>query len=104
MVAAASASFYAPPGNLEGEVPEEEEVALSAEVALRIARRMSDFAYHLLLEPERDMYDDHPAATPTPFQVIANKLAASLRHSQHRILLRCALGLRDFATEENSYL
>jgi hypothetical protein len=103
MVAAATASMYGPPDLEMGEL-EEIEITLSPEVALRIARRLSDVAYHLLLEPERDMYDDHPAATPTPFQVMSNKLASSLRWSQHRILLACALGLREFATEANSYL
>ena len=82
----------------------ESEVVLSPEVALRIARRISDVAYHLLLEPESDMYDDHPAATPTPFQVISNRLASSLRWSQHRILLSCALRLRELVMEETSFL
>jgi hypothetical protein len=99
MVAAASPFLFAS-ADAKGEEPEETEIALTPEVALKIARRISDVAYHLLLEPESDMYDDHPSATPTPFQVISNKLASSLRWSQHRTLLACALGLRQFATEE----
>ena len=83
---------------------DESEIALTPEVALRIARRISDVAYQLILEPERDMHDGNPAATPTPFQVISNQLAASLRFSQHRVLLACALGLKDYAAEETSYL
>jgi hypothetical protein len=83
---------------------DESKIALTPEVALRISRRISDVAYQLLLEPEQDMYDDHPSATPTTFQLISNQLAASLRFSQHRVLLACALGLKDCATEETSYL
>jgi tetratricopeptide (TPR) repeat protein len=47
------------------------ENALTPEVALKIARRVSDVAYQLLLEPERDMDNGHPTATPTTFQVIS---------------------------------
>jgi hypothetical protein len=80
------------------------EIALTPEVALRIAERISDVADQLILEPERDMHDDNPAAKPTTFQVISNQLVASLRFSQHRVLLACALGLKDCVTEETSYL
>ena len=80
------------------------EIELTGDIAVRLARRISDVAYLLLLEPEEDLYDDHPAVSPTKFQVISNRLAASLRWSQHRILLACAAGLRQFAAEESSYL
>ena len=103
MVAAAKASSYTI-SDINEIRNDELEIELTAEVALRIARRISDVAYLLLLEPEEDLYDDHPAVSPTKFQVISNRLAASLRWSQHRILLACAAGLRQFATEESSYL
>lgn len=83
---------------------DEDSVALTPEVALKLATRISDWAYHLLLEPEDDLYDDHPAATPTPFQVISSRAAASLRWSQHRVLTACALGLREFAADQTSYM
>jgi hypothetical protein len=102
MVAAASALGYMP--DFRESEPEQPEISLTPEIALRLARRISDVAYQMLLEPERDMYDDHPAAVPTPFQVISNRLAASLRWSQHRVLLTCALGLGQFAADEDSFL
>jgi hypothetical protein len=102
MVAAASAIGYMP--DFRESALEQQDISLTPETALRIARRISDVAYQMLLEPERDMYDDHPAAVPTPFQVISNRLAASLRWSQHRVLLTCALGLRQFAADEDSFL
>mmetsp|Transcript_36507 Transcript_36507/g.76629 ORF Transcript_36507/g.76629 Transcript_36507/m.76629 type:complete len:583 (-) Transcript_36507:1778-3526(-) len=83
--------------------------ALTPEIALRIAERLADAAYYLLLEPEQilDEHDDE-AVPPTPFEVISKQLAASLRWSQHRILLTCAAGLTHFAkesakAEESSY-
>jgi hypothetical protein len=71
---------------------EDKEIELTADIALRLARRMSSVAYHLLLEPEQE--------NDTMFQVISNKLPASLRWSQHRVLIACASGLREFAAEE----
>jgi hypothetical protein len=103
MVAAAIASWETDHGIGGDKVVDESELVLTPAVALRIAKRISDVAYQLLLEPEKDMHDDHPAITPTPFQVISNQLAASLRWSQHRVLMACSLGLHDFATEDSSF-
>jgi hypothetical protein len=101
MVAAARASTY--PLSELGDIRNgQAEVELTADIALRLARRISDVSYLLLLEPERDLLDDHPV--PSPFHVLSKKLAASLRWSQHRILLACASGLREYASEESSYL
>ena len=83
---------------------EDVEVSLTPEIALKLADRISDVAYYLLLEPEEDLHDDLPAATASPFQVISSRLAASLRWSQHRILMACALGLREFAADATSFL
>jgi hypothetical protein len=74
-------------------------VSLTPEVALKLADRISDVAFYLLLEPERDLSDDDPAAPPTPFEVISSREAAALRWSQHRVLMACSLGLREFATD-----
>ena len=104
MVAAAAVSIMADSGVLNGHEALDDDVALTPDVSMKLARRISDVAYHLLLEPEQDMYDDHPAATPTPFQVISNRLAAALRWSDHRVLMACAWELMDAATEETSYL
>jgi len=96
--------------------PQSDENVLTPEIALRIAERIADAAYYLLLEPEQILdehesnaeEDDVDTIPPTPFEVISKQLAASLRWSQHRILLTCAAGLTHFAKEhikeeESSY-
>lgn len=75
-------------------------VSLTSEVAIKLANRISEVAYYLLLEKERDMFDDDSSVTTaTTFDVISSKEAAALRWSQHRVLMACALGLREFAAE-----
>jgi hypothetical protein len=95
--------------------PQSNENVLTPDIALRIAERIADAAYYLLLEPEQildghesDLEEDPDEIPPTPFEVISKQLAASLRWSQHRILLTCAAGLTHFAKEhtkeeESSY-
>ena len=77
---------------------ESEEVTyLSADVALRIAKRVSDAAFQLLVEPNNnELIENDPEA------IISYRNAASLRWSQHKVLLACAVGLRDYATNANS--
>ena len=84
-------------------------IALTPDIALRIGERIADAAFYLLLEPEQildehDESEDDPenANPPTPFEVISKQLAASLRWSQHRILLTCAAGLTHFAKEHTT--
>jgi hypothetical protein len=77
-------------------------VSLTPEVALKLADRISEVAFYLLLEPEGDLHDDDSVATPTPFEVISSREAASLRWSQHRVLIACSLGLREFAADQKS--
>lgn len=97
----------------DDELPENDTV-LTPDIALRIAERLSDAAFYLLLEPEQIMAetdeskeDEEEDPDSTPFEVISTQLAASLRWSQHRILLTCAAGLTHFAKEmekeESSY-
>ena len=76
------------------------DVALTPEIAEKIAQRISEVAYLLLLEPELDLYDDHPSVTPTAFQVISTRLSSSLRWHQHRVLLACAKGLQQYYVED----
>jgi hypothetical protein len=95
MVAAAFESHH-PTGD---EDDEDNALSLTPEVALKLANRISDVAYYLLLEQERDMHDEDRDVDATPFDVISNKEAAALRWSQHRVLLACSLGLREFAAE-----
>lgn len=86
---------------------------LTPDIALRIAERIADAAFYLLLEPEQILNENDEGGEEedpdsTPFEVISTQLAASLRWSQHRILLTCAAGLTHFAKEhakeeESSY-
>ena len=85
--------------NPTGDAEDANEVSLTPDVALKLANRISDVAFHLLLEQEREMHDDDPVVRATPFDIISNREAAALRWSQHRVLLACALGLREFAAE-----
>ena len=95
----------------DDELPSNESV-LTPDIALRISERIADAAFYLLLEPEQILNkngsneDEDPDSTP--FEIISKQLAASLRWSQHRILLTCAAGLTHFAKEhakeeESSY-
>lgn len=75
-----------------------ETVELTPEIAIRLASRLSDVAYQLLLDP-RNRSSDAEGEAETPGEVVSAKLAASLRWNQHRVLLACALGLRDWAVD-----
>jgi len=88
--------------------PESNDNVLTADTALRIAERIADAAFYLLLEPEQNLDETESDPEEDPFEVISTQLAASLRWSQHRILLTCAAGLTHFAKEnikeeESSY-
>jgi len=72
-----------------------DENPLTPEVALHIAKRISDVAFDLILEHEEN---EHGGDSPSSDMQAA--LAASLRWSQHRVLLDCAVGLRDYAAQE----
>jgi hypothetical protein len=91
--------------------------ALTPDGAIRLASRLSDVAYQLLLNPlGHESFGDAPRGADgaddededdedggrrgtdeSPSDVVSARLAASLRWSQHRILLACAMGLRDWA-------
>ena len=94
--------------------PQSNENLLTPDIALRIAERIADAAYYLLLEPEQILDEkdgkelgeeddaDNTIQSSTPFEVISKQLAASLRWSQHKILLTCAAGLTHFAKEHQN--
>jgi hypothetical protein len=78
-------------------------VALTPEVATRIADRCEEVGFFLLLEPDLDPYQDFDEAEAVklaPSEILSHRLAASLRWSQHKVLMACAAGLRRFVTEE----
>lgn len=109
MVEAASASYLeeikGPSALMDDDKVENEyenETILTPDLALRIAKRVSDAAFQLLIDPRKEderrnykgeTYDDSSESS----NEIARKLASSLRWSQHQVLLACALGLRDYA-------
>jgi SET domain len=86
------------------------DVKLTPEAATRIAERCEEVGFFLLLEPDLDPYrnfddddetDDSLGSSLTPTEVLSHSLAASLRFSQHKVLMACAEGLRIFATGED---
>jgi hypothetical protein len=85
-----------------GDSEEEIDNSLPPEVALRIAKRMSDTAFDLLIDHSEDSEDgggeDEGGVDP---ETVAMKLASSLRMSQHQVLMACAVNLRDYAMREN---
>ncbi len=70
------------------------------EVALRIAKRISDAAFDLLIDHPEGTGDEDDYKNENSFvdaDATAKKLASSLRLSQHQVLLACAVGIRDYA-------
>jgi len=76
--------------------PPDPEITLTPHVAIRLAKRISDAAFEMLLHSVED--PDSQSAE----EIISSQLAASLRWNQHRILVACSLGLRDYAVGEQS--
>jgi hypothetical protein len=86
------------------------ETMLIPEVALRLANRLSQVAFQLLLGPVNpdeelatlyqdsiDQDDKQEDFHQSPEEMISARLAASLRWAQHRTLLSCGKGLEDLA-------
>ena len=84
----------------------------TSEIALRLAQRISEASFQMLLDTagkeslennssvtdeNEDDGDDEDEDEWSIAQVIASKQAAALRWNQHRILMACSLGLRDWA-------
>jgi hypothetical protein len=103
---AESEGFYERP-----EVEEAPETVLTPDIALRLANRLSEVAFQLLLDTdqeemvslddgddseEMDEDDDEQDDNQNPEDVVSATLAASLRFAQHRTLLACASGLIDW--------
>ena len=84
---------------LDGEIDEDEEERyglLTPSVARSIAKRATDSAFNLLLEPELDKSDEDWDA---PDLVQAASLAAALRWSQYGVLLSFANNLERFSCQ-----
>jgi len=83
-----------------GEPNAEEENILPPEVALRIAKRISDAAFDLLIDHPEEVESKSDKDSDVDPKKVAKTLASSLRWSQHQVLLACAVGLRDYAARE----
>jgi hypothetical protein len=106
MVASVAASSNGKPGSDLIEMDLNETPAadddLTPDIAIVLARRMSDFAATLdVLETEEpsEQNDDNKdeLSLLSPEQLVSSKLASSLRLNQHRILIACSTGLREWA-------
>jgi len=89
-----------------GPIGHDEEVELTPEIALKLAKRISSVSYYLLLDDKSrvDQTNDNEEATDDDSydsveDLISLQLAASLRWSQHRTLQACAMGLQDWASQ-----
>ena len=74
---------------------------LPPEVALRLAKRISDAAFDLVIEHPQSDSKENDEVTSFDEDRIASELAKALRWSQHKVLLACAVGLRDYAAQES---
>mmetsp|Transcript_8875 Transcript_8875/g.13427 ORF Transcript_8875/g.13427 Transcript_8875/m.13427 type:complete len:500 (-) Transcript_8875:164-1663(-) len=71
-------------------------------VALRLAKRISDAAFDIVID--RPETNERKMRSKDEFDpdLLANDLAKSLRWSQNKVLLACAVGLRDYAAREDT--
>eukprot|EP00977_Amphora_coffeiformis_P006369 scaffold1353_cov161-Amphora_coffeaeformis.AAC.41 len=84
---------------------------LTTQVALRLAQRISEAAYQMLLDytgkaldtqvnTNNNIDDLDDESDWSLAHVISARQAAALRWNQHRILMSCSLGLRDWAANQ----
>jgi len=79
------------------EADSEYDTKLTPSIALRLAQRISESAFYVLLDDEDSSASSCDGNSDAPETIISERLAASLRWSQHKILVACSLGLRDWA-------
>lgn len=78
-------------------------VCLTPDIAMRLARRISDVAFHMILEnswSNDQVADDKKELSEFPETRLSNQLASSLCLNQHRILLACSAGLQEWAIQQ----
>ena len=75
---------------------------LTPDVAIPIAKRLSEVAFQLILEPGAELESEThgEAKDVAAAEVVAAELAANLRWSQFNVLLSCADAMREYASEE----
>ncbi|KAL3823559.1 hypothetical protein ACHAXA_002900 [Cyclostephanos tholiformis] len=84
---------------IEGGLIGENAGSLAPSVARAIAKRATETAFNLIIEPEIASLEED---LETPGFVCAMSLAASLRWSQHRVLLTFAENLKEFYSNSSS--
>lgn len=72
----------------------EEELFMTPEIALTLAKRVSEVSFQLLVEP---------TGAEASKDDISKTLAQALRWSHHHTLLACAIGLRDWVVDSESW-
>ena len=88
----AAASVYSAQSQALGDA-----VVLTSDIAILLARRISDVAYNYFLPPGTN---DATEGEVTPESRLSMRLASSLRWNQHRILLKCSSNLHDWAVQQ----
>lgn len=76
---------------------------LTPDVAIPIAKRLSEVAFQLILEPgvqEEEEKDEDEEEILSAADVLSKKLAARLRWSQFAVLRACADAMREYASSE----
>lgn len=75
---------------------------LTADVAIPIAKRLSEVAFQLILEPGVFQEEEEMVLGTiiSAEDVLGARLAANLRWSQFQVLLSCAEALREYAAQE----
>ncbi|EEC47100.1 predicted protein [Phaeodactylum tricornutum CCAP 1055/1] len=93
---------------LDPSIDENAPLQLTSTLAIESARRLSDAASQLIAEPTdssslntRNIYDCDDVEEVCVANSVASQLSGELRLHQHRVLMACSLGLRDFATANN---
>ena len=89
----------------EGDESSPIEVQLTGDIARKIAKRVREVGFFLLLEPDLRPYEsfdetDGSQVSLDPTDVLSHTLAASLRWSNHKVLLACAKRLEEYALEQ----
>lgn len=93
---------------LDPSIDENAPLQLTSTLAIELARRLSDAASQLIAEPidssslnTRNIYTGDDVEEVCVANSVSSQLSGELRLHQHRVLMACSLGLRDFATANN---
>ncbi|CAB9528361.1 expressed unknown protein [Seminavis robusta] len=90
------------PYEMVAELSSDPEPELTPEIALKLAKRISEVSFYLLLDDQQKKNRDSNAvdlldSVDNAEEIIALRAASSLRWAQHRILRACGKGLQEWA-------